>query len=123
MNQTRVNARLIASALGLLLGLSACATDRVAPPEEQAQPAEPELPPEVRVGLLLPLSGPAEALGRDMLDAAQMALFDVGDNDLVLLPRDTGEHPRGRAHGGRGGDRARRRGDPRTAVRARRSLR
>jgi branched-chain amino acid transport system substrate-binding protein len=93
MNQTRVNARLIASALGLLLGMSACATDRVAPPQEQAQP-EPELP-EVRVGLLLPLSGPAEALGRDMLDAAQMALFDVGENDLVLLPRDTGDTPEG----------------------------
>ena len=94
MNQTRVNPGLIASALGLLLGLSACATDRVAPPEEQAQPVE-ELPPEVRVGLLLPLSGSAGALGRDMLDAAQMALFDVGDNDLVLLPRDTGDTPEG----------------------------
>ena len=92
-----MNARLIASAFGLLLGLAACATDRVAPPPESAQPAEPveELPPEVRVGLLLPLSGPAEALGRDMLDAAQMALFDVGDNDLVLLPRDTGGTPAG----------------------------
>jgi ABC-type branched-subunit amino acid transport system substrate-binding protein len=95
MNETRVNLRLIASALGLLLGLAACATDRVAPPEEPAQPAEPELPPEVRVGLLLPLSGPAEGLGRDMLDAAQMALFDVGENDLVLLPRDTGGTPDG----------------------------
>jgi branched-chain amino acid transport system substrate-binding protein len=95
MNETRVNPRLIASALGLLLGLSACATDRVAPPEEQAQPAEPVLPPEVRVGLLLPLSGPAEGLGRDMLEAAQMALFDVGENDLVLLPRDTGGTPAG----------------------------
>ena len=57
------------------------------------QPAEPELPPEIRVGLLLPLSGPAEALGRDMLDAAEMALFDVGDNDLVLLPQDTAGEP------------------------------
>jgi branched-chain amino acid transport system substrate-binding protein len=96
-NGTRVNARLIASAFGVLLGLSACATDRVAPPTESAQPAEPfeELPPEVRVGLLLPLSGPAEALGRDMLDAAQMALFDVGDNKLVLLPRDTAGTPAG----------------------------
>jgi branched-chain amino acid transport system substrate-binding protein len=59
------------------------------------QPAEPQLPPEVRVGQLLPLSGPAEALGRDMLDAAEMALFDVGDNDLMLLPRDTGGTPEG----------------------------
>jgi ABC-type branched-subunit amino acid transport system substrate-binding protein len=97
MNETRVNARLIASALGLLLGLSACASDRVAPGDEQAQLTAPveELPPEVRVGLLLPLSGPAGALGRDMLDAAQMALFDVGENDLVLLPRDTGGTPAG----------------------------
>ena len=97
MNETRVNARLIASALGLLLGLSACASDRVAPPDEQAQLGEPveQLPPEVRVGLLLPLSGPAEALGRDMLDAAQMALFDVGENELVLLPRDTAGTPAG----------------------------
>ena len=96
MNGSRVNALLAASALGLLLGLAACASDRVAPPAETVQPAEPELPPEIRVGLLLPLSGPAEALGRDMLDAAEMALFDVGDNDLVLLPRDTAGDP-GRA--------------------------
>jgi branched-chain amino acid transport system substrate-binding protein len=54
-----------------------------------------QLPPEVRVGLLLPLSGPAEAVGQDMLDAAEMALFDVGDNELVLLPRDTGGTPEG----------------------------
>jgi branched-chain amino acid transport system substrate-binding protein len=87
-NGTRVNARLIASTFGVLFGLSACATGRVAPPTESAQP-EPVKPPEVKVGLLLPLSGPAEPLGRDMLDAAQMALFDVGDNKLVLLPRDT----------------------------------
>jgi ABC-type branched-subunit amino acid transport system substrate-binding protein len=97
MNEARVDIRWIACGLGLLLGLAACATERVAPPDQAAQPAEPveQLPPEVRVGLLLPLSGPAEQLGRDMLDAAQMALFDVGENDLVLLPRDTGGTPEG----------------------------
>jgi len=95
MNGSRVNAGLAASGLILLLGLAACASDRVAPPAEPAQPAAPELPPEIRVGLLLPLSGAAEALGRDMLDAAEMALFDVGDNDLVLLPRDTAGTPAG----------------------------
>lgn len=47
------------------------------------------------MALLLPLSGPAEALGRDMLQAAEMALFDVGENDLVLLPRDTAGTPEG----------------------------
>jgi hypothetical protein len=95
MDGLRVNARLAASALILLLGLAACASDSVAPPAEPAQPAEPQLPPEVRVGLLLPLSGPTEGLGRDMLDAAEMALFDIGDNELVLLPRDTGGTPEG----------------------------
>ena len=95
MNGTRVNARLIASTLGLLLGLAGCASDRVASSPESAQPAEPVKPPEIKVGLLLPLSGPAEAIGRDMLDAAQMALFDVGDNKLVLLPRDTAGTPAG----------------------------
>ncbi len=46
--------------------------------------------PVVRVALLLPLSGNNAALGRALLDAAQLALFDIGDQGLVLLPRDTG---------------------------------
>ncbi len=32
-----------------------------------------------------------------MLDAAQMALFEVGNDELVLLPRDTGDTPDGAA--------------------------
>jgi branched-chain amino acid transport system substrate-binding protein len=43
----------------------------------------------VRVALLLPLSGPNAVLGSAMLDAAQMALFDVADDKLELLPHDT----------------------------------
>jgi ABC-type branched-subunit amino acid transport system substrate-binding protein len=79
-----------ASAVGLLLALAGCAS-RVPPPESPAQQAqEPVRPKEIKVGLMLPLSGPAAALGQDMLQAAQMALFDVGPNDVVLLPRDTG---------------------------------
>lgn len=54
----------------------------------------PGAPP--KVGLLLPLSGDAEALGGDFLDAAQMALFDFGETRLELIPRDTGDDP-GRA--------------------------
>ncbi|MGI9508304.1 MAG: penicillin-binding protein activator [Geminicoccaceae bacterium] len=50
---------------------------------------------EVYAGLLLPLSGPAADLGKDMLSAAQMALFDSGPNSMVLLPKDT----RGSAEG------------------------
>jgi ABC-type branched-subunit amino acid transport system substrate-binding protein len=44
----------------------------------------------VRVGLLLPLSGPRAAVGRSMLRAAQLALFEVADGQFVLVPRDTG---------------------------------
>jgi len=41
------------------------------------------------VGLLLPLSGPNASLGQGMLDAAQVALFDIQGNRIALVPRDT----------------------------------
>jgi branched-chain amino acid transport system substrate-binding protein len=52
---------------------------------------------QVLVALLLPLSGPNAAIGRALLDAAQMALFDIADEHFVLLPRDTGGTPDGAA--------------------------
>ncbi|MFY8092112.1 MAG: penicillin-binding protein activator [Niveispirillum sp.] len=65
----------------------------VAPPPPVAeQPAAPK-DDKVRVGLLLPLSGANAALGQSMLDAAQMALFDLGDDKFTLLPRDTQGSP------------------------------
>lgn len=86
------------TSLGLILcgfalaGLVAC--DRSQPtarpqPPVVFEPFEDEGPKEVKVGLLLPLSGPAGDLGQDMLKAAQMALFDAGPNSVTLLPRDT----------------------------------
>ncbi len=50
-----------------------------------------------RVGLLLPLSGPdnAAGLGHAMLNAAMLALFDIGGKRLLLMPRDTGGTPEG----------------------------
>ena len=74
------------------------------PPQEVAPPpveAPPTLPPgpagkvplapgeKAMVGLLLPLSGPNASLGQGMLDAAQLALFDIQGNRISLLPRDT----------------------------------
>lgn len=56
-------------------------------------PAFPEEVAPPKVGLLLPLSGSAAAVGQDLLDAAQLALFDVGTSDIELLPRDTGDTP------------------------------
>ena len=72
------------------------------PPPEEELPALPERPDKyfekgvTKVGLLLPLSGRNQALGQAMMDAAQLALFDVQDPTIVLLPRDT-EGPKGAA--------------------------
>ncbi len=66
-----------------------------APPVASAPPA-PTVPIRTgpaKVGLLIPMTGPGAALGADLLDAAQLALFDVGATDLELLPRDTGDDP------------------------------
>lgn len=43
----------------------------------------------VRVALLVPLSGEAAAIGEQLVQAAQLAVEDTGDDRLVLLPRDT----------------------------------
>lgn len=53
----------------------------------------------VKIGLLLPLSGQGSAVGRDMRDAALLALFDLSDGRMEFLPRDTG----GTAEGARQG--------------------
>ena len=50
---------------------------------------------EVKVGLLLPLSGRGADVGRAMFNAAQLALFELGDDNFVLIPRDTGGTPEG----------------------------
>ncbi len=95
-------------ALTLLAGLlTACASPQtVAPPPPPPQvPAAPVqvAPPvaaqpvddRIRVGLLLPLSGRGAPVGQAMLDAAQMAVFDLADDRFLLLPRDTGGTPDG----------------------------
>ena len=98
MGWMRVKSKAAGSVLGVLL-LAGCATETGPKSTETVQPpaaqVESQPAPEVRIGLLLPLTGQAGDLGQDMLDAAQMALFDVGPNDLVLLPRDTAGGPDG----------------------------
>lgn len=49
----------------------------------------------LRVGLLLPLSGPLAAAGADMLRAAQLALFDYAGSGVLLYPEDTQGTPEG----------------------------
>ena len=55
----------------------------------------------VRIGFLAPLSGPSAGLGRALLDAAEMALFDLKDERLLLLPRDTEGQPEAAARAAR----------------------
>ena len=43
----------------------------------------------IKVALLLPLSGTNAPLGQAMLNAAQMAVFDVAPSNFELMPRDT----------------------------------
>lgn len=43
----------------------------------------------VKVALLVPLSGPQGNLGQAMLNASQMALFDIGASHVTIIPRDT----------------------------------
>lgn len=67
------------------------------PPPEVPEliPPEPEKAPPIRVALLLPLSGASSQIGAAMLNAAQMALFDIADERLVLHPKDTQGTPEG----------------------------
>ena len=51
----------------------------------------------IKVGLLVPLSGRFAREGAALLDAAQLALFDVANRRFILLPRDTGGTPSGAA--------------------------
>ncbi|MCH8188102.1 MAG: penicillin-binding protein activator, partial [Proteobacteria bacterium] len=51
----------------------------------------------INVAILLPLSGANARVGNAILNAAQMALFDVGGQNLVLWPKDTEGTPEGAA--------------------------
>lgn len=64
------------------------ANGQAVPAPMDAAAPQPELAP-VKVGILVPLSGPQAELGQAMLNAAQMALFDVNASNITLVPRDT----------------------------------
>lgn len=64
-------------------------TKPLPPPPSPAPLPTPSGPPTHKVGLLLPLSGPQADLGKGLLDAAEMALFESHSSSLILLPQDT----------------------------------
>jgi ABC-type branched-subunit amino acid transport system substrate-binding protein len=74
-----------------------------APPAPLSGTAPPALGAgaSIEIALLLPLSGQGAALGTALLNAAQLSLFDVNDDRLALLPRDTGGTPEGAAEAAR----------------------
>ena len=83
----------------VLAALAGCAPN-LPPPKQQSQapaPAQPqyqEVPAApvdtgIKIGLLLPLSGQQAALGRELYNAAEMGLFEVGDERFTLLVEDT----------------------------------
>ena len=106
---------------GLALTLAACASPSVPTPEPEAQPPSlPSIPeagetggtpaepladvleqdisgPRVKVGLLLPLSGARADVGQAILNAAQLALFDLASDQFALVVRDTHGTPEGAA--------------------------
>ncbi len=55
----------------------------------------------VKVALLVPMSGRSADLGQAMLKAAQLALFDVGNETFELMPIDTQSTPQGAADAAR----------------------
>lgn len=66
------------------------------------QPTTPNTAPpvpvagQVRIAVLLPFSHPdknTRAVAQSLLDAAQMAMFDMGAKSMVLIPQDTGTSP------------------------------
>jgi len=64
-------------------------------PAVSATPMPPGADGLIRVGLLVPLTGPSAPIGQALLNAAQMAMFDVGDERFVLQVYDTQGVPEG----------------------------
>ncbi len=72
------------------------ATEAPPPPEEHlVLTPPPGVRDIIRVGLLVPLTGPAAGLGKALLNAAQLALFELGDDNFALITRDTKGTPEG----------------------------
>lgn len=108
----------IALMLAMGLSLAACETislggSKPSPTASQGRPAAPTAvtpaqpgegpavssqgnPNQVKVALLLPFSHPdknTRAVAQSLLNAAQMAVFDMGARTMQLMPRDTGATP------------------------------
>lgn len=102
---------LVALSLTVALFVAGCSTPKVAPPAHQPKPAPtatelaplPTLPPpvrladkaQVRAALLVPLSGVNAPLGQALVNAAELAVFELADSRFRLVPLDTKSTPAG----------------------------
>lgn len=80
----------------LVLGVAGCVTDRQSQSDAPRDligdlPAQPGLSGAgpSKVGVLLPLTGPQAEIGQQLWDAAVLALFESGRDDIALVPHDT----------------------------------
>ena len=62
------------------------------PPVAVQTPLQTVTAGKAKVALLVPLTGPNASVGQALMDAANMAVFDVSA-DIALLPRDAGSTP------------------------------
>lgn len=69
--------------------LAQTGSEEVAPANPPTAKAAVNPDKRVKIALLLPLSGKDSAIGRALLNAAILAVFDFGDQRLVLQPYDT----------------------------------
>ena len=46
----------------------------------------------LKIGLLAPFSGEYKNLGNSLLLSTQLALDEIGDNKIVVIPRDSGSN-------------------------------
>jgi hypothetical protein len=44
----------------------------------------------LKVGLLAPLSGPYSELGNSLVHSLQLALEEIGNKEIFIIPRDSG---------------------------------
>ena len=44
----------------------------------------------LKVGLLVPLSGPYSEIGNSLLYSLQLALEEINDKNVIVVPRDSG---------------------------------
>jgi ABC-type branched-subunit amino acid transport system substrate-binding protein len=80
----------------LLLGICGCESPTIVDkvePEALQQETSTFRSDSVKVGILLPLSGEQSVLGKQLLNAAQLAIFSFPDHKIELLPKDTQGDP------------------------------